>query len=119
MATTFFPSFWISDISPGVHLAQRLIFIIGGLVIAIMALFPPWIFVYKYPELPAMERPAGYHSLFGQHVPQDPTALAQLFGSHPVLAFVSLRIDATRLSVQIVAAIVLTAVLYSALRPRR
>lgn len=101
---------------------QRVSLTTGGVVILGMALFPPWLFVYRYPEIPPIERPAGYHSLFGQHVPQDQQQVARLFGATtggPIIRFISLRIDITRLAVQILATILLTSLLYLATRPRK
>jgi hypothetical protein len=74
------------------------------------------------------ERPAGYHLIFDHQVPQDQAYLVALFnidvGAFKVpaapernrLEFFALRIDGTRLMVQLSVAIILTAILYLALR---
>jgi len=117
------------------NLPQRIVLIVGCLAILGMALFPPWVFVYNYPGCCGginhdehAERPAGYHSIFGQHVPQDPTALVALFNidmnavkaprvpERDRLEFFALRIDAARLSIQLGAALLLTAILFLTLR---
>lgn len=104
---------------------QRWVLIFGLTAIAAMAIFPPWIYVYSRPAgvgirvrdysssgAPALraERPAGYHLLTGIHIPQDQTALAQIFNL-PVndadLTFFSMSIDIQRLVIQIVAVAVL------------
>ncbi len=85
-----------------VNLAQRIVLIAGFLIVLGMALFPPWLLVYKYPGLPQTERAAGYFLIFEQHAPQDRAALAALFGLPLEQAeprFFSLQIDRTRLAV--------------------
>lgn len=116
--------------------AQRIILIVALLAILAMALLPPWVFVYNYPgfntiHAESSERPAGYHSIFGQHVPQDQTSLVALFGinvnaeprgpyvpERDRLQFFSLRIDWIRLTVQLVVVVILTSLLYLAARSR-
>ena len=119
------------------NLAQQIVLIVAFLVILGIALFPPWIFVYSFPgccggaiHAEHSERPAGYHLIFGQHVPQDRTYLVALFNinmdgwkvpalpERDRLEFFALRIDGTLLIVQLGVAIVLTAILYLALRLR-
>ena len=96
------------------NLAQRIVLILGVLVILSMALFPPWVYVYNYPGFQIFnaehsERPAGYHLIFGEHVPQDQTYLVALFDINTTstfrqavmpersrLQFFSLRIDIAR-----------------------
>jgi hypothetical protein len=103
----------------GVNLAQRIVLIAGFLIVLGMALFPPWLLVYKYPGLPQTERAAGYFLIFEQHAPQDRAALAALFGLPLEQAeprFFSLQIDRTCLAVQIGTTLVLVSILYLALR---
>lgn len=110
----------------GVNLAQRIVLIAEFLIVLGMALFPPWLLVYKYPGLPQTERAAGYFLIFERHAPQDRAALAALFGlpakeDVPRLGqaeprFFSLQIDRTRLAVQIGTTLVLVSILYLALR---
>ncbi len=108
------------------NLAQRIVLILGFLIILGMALFPPWVFVYNYhgagPSVRA-ERPAGYRSIFNQHFPTDRAYLSALFGINSEsgragLQFFSLSIDRTRLAIQIAVAVILTAILYLAIRSR-
>lgn len=118
------------------NLVQRIVLAVGFLAIFGMGLFPPWVFVYNYPGFNTIhgersERPAGYHSIFGQHVPQDQTSLVTLFNinvnaeprgpyvpERDRLQFFSLRIDWTRLTIQMVVAVILTSLLYLAARSR-
>jgi len=97
---------------------QRITLIIGFVLIFVAILFPPWIYTCKYPELTGVERPAGYYRIFGQHIPQDPTALARLFslGDWVDLQYFSVRIDQTRLTFQIAGVLLLMAILYFLLR---
>jgi len=101
--------------------AQRILLLVGFVVLLVVVLFPPWVFICKYPELAAVERPAGYHLIFGQHTPQDPTALAQLFslGQWVELGFFSIRIDQTRLTFEIAGVLLLMGILYLSLRSPR
>lgn len=116
------------------NLPQRIVLLLGFISVFSMALFPPWVFIYNYPgfnyvHAERSERPAGYHSIFGQHVPQDQSSLVALFNinvnaeprgpyvpQRDRLQFFSLRIDWTRLTVQIAVATLLTLILYLALR---
>jgi hypothetical protein len=105
------------------NLPQRIVLVLAFLVILVMALFPPWVYVLNASEAHIhAERPAGYHLLFGQHVPTDQSQLLTLFGIPPTeyewapLSFFSLRIDGTRLFIQLAATILLTSILYLALR---
>ena len=111
---------------------QRLVLIFGLLLMAAMAVFPPWLYVHNRPAIPGRqidrggriiggepaqhsERPAGYHLLVGTHIPQDQSELARLFGlevNNTALEYFSLRIDVQRLIIQMVAALVLVGGLY-------
>lgn len=116
----------------GQNMAQRIVLIAGFLVILIMALFPPWVYVYSPPrdsDAVRAERPGGYHLIFNDHVPQDQGQLIALF-SLPLgrtayeselisLRYFSLRIDSQRLEIQIAATLILAAILYLALRSRK
>ncbi len=105
------------------NLAQRIVLLLGFLLLLVIVLFPPWTYIYRFPNLPEAERPAGYHLIFGQHAPQDRTALAQLFATdykYTQLVFFNLRIDQSRLTFEVVGIVSLTAILYLLLRsPRR
>jgi hypothetical protein len=93
---------------------QRTILIIGFAFIVGMMLFPPWIFVFDMPATSSgagdfypsksighqhSERAAGYHFLFGQHVPSDEAGLAKLFNRQPyeldvpLAQYILIRID--------------------------
>lgn len=110
---------------------QRIVLLVGFFVILGMALFPPWLYVYTPPhnsDAVRAERPAGYHLIFNDHVPQDQAQLLALF-SLPLgrdiyeseivsLRYFSLRIDSLRLEIQIAATLILSAILYLALRSR-
>lgn len=110
---------------------QRIVLMAGFLVVLVAVLFPPWVFVYDFPggyyyraAVPSerAERPAGYHWLFGQHIPTDQTYLTWLFNlkadnvERNRLGFFALRVDSTRLGFEIGAAILLIGILYLALR---
>ena len=104
------------------NLAQRIILVISFVLLFAAILFPPWTYSYKFPEMAAEERPAGYHLIFGQHTPQDRKALGQLFSidyKYTELEFFSMRIDQTRLTFQIVGLLLLTVILYFLLRTAR
>jgi hypothetical protein len=83
-----------------------------------MVLFPPWVLTNKIPEYPQIERSAGYHFLFRDNSPSDNHARSQLFAMPTEAAFVSVRIDSSRLAIQIVGAFVLIAICYLAVRSR-
>ncbi len=103
------------------NLAQRIALLLSSLLLLAVILFPPWTFVYRLPELGEIERPAGYHLIFGQHTPQDRAALKQLFslGYQAELDLFSMRIDQTRLTFEIAGVLLLTAILYLLLRSPR
>jgi hypothetical protein len=108
------------------NISQRIILILAFLIILGMALFPPWVYVYNFFGKVQAERPGGYHFIFGQHVPQDQTQLAALFSLDTStlgtislgLQFYSMRLDGTRLFIQISATLLLMAILYFALRSK-
>lgn len=106
------------------NLSQRIVLVLAFLVILVMALFPPWVYVSDSPQLlRRAERPAGYHLIFGQHAPEDIGQLATLFSLEPnqdgtSLRYFSIRLDGTLLLVQITATMLLTSILYLALRRR-
>ena len=111
---------------------QQLVLGIGALAILAILLFPPWLFVLDVPPSSHrvmdvsssqghehVERPAGYHSLLAQHVPQDPTALADLFAKttgQMRMEYVSMKIDRTRLSIQVTIVILLIGIITLFLR---
>lgn len=120
----------VPNATRGQNLAQRIVLIISFLVILGMALFPPWIYVFnpsaelrdRYVRL---ERPAGYHFIFSDHSPRDESQLLTIFNFRPTtgweraaisLHLFSVRLDTSRLQVQIVVALLLTTILFFALR---
>jgi hypothetical protein len=101
------------------NLAQRIVLLVGFIVLLAAVLFPPWVFIYKHPNLAALERPAGYHFILGQHAPQDRTELARLFHMSYYdadLGFMNIRIDQTRLTFEIAGVLLLTIILYFLVR---
>ena len=63
------------------------------------------------------ERAAGYHFLLGQHVPQDSAGLARLFNRDSdlddmELRYLSIRIDAQRLAIQLAVILLVVIGLY-------
>ena len=127
---------WISEDAPratGLNLAQRIVLIISFLAILGMTLFPPWIYVFN-PPVPLREagyvrseRTAGYHFMFADHSPLDETRLLAIFNLNPKSwerPFISLHLFAVQLNsrqlgIQIAIAVLLTAILYFALRSTR
>jgi hypothetical protein len=110
------------------NLSQRIVLVLAFLVILVMALFPPWFFVFDPPTMLRQnfvkaERPAGYHLLFTDHSPEDQIQLLRLFNlipepwEEPILSLqsFSIRLDTSRLAVQIGAVVLLAAILYLAL----
>ena len=92
------------------NLAQRIIVILSFLVIFGMALFPPWKRLYdvyddQTDKVVHLERAAGYHLVLRDQAPANEYSI--------------LRIDTTRLAVQLFAVIILTGLLYLAVRPSR
>lgn len=98
-----------------------------------MTLFPPWIYVFN-PPVPLREagyvraeRTAGYHFMFADHSPLDETRLLAIFNLNPKgweRPFISLHLFAVQLNsrqlgIQIAIAVLLTAILYFALRSTR
>lgn len=131
----------ISDISRCVNLSQRIVLGVAAVFIAVIILFPPWNYVYSFPgehlyqrPFPAerSERPAGYHWLFGQHIPTDITYLTWMFDIKPNveyqgvtvvqfnrLEYFSLKIDKDRLWIQLGGVLVITLLLGFLLKTRK
>lgn len=114
------------------NIAQRLILAIGGVAVALMALFPPWLYVYNYDPVnqdrgfsaQLIERPAGYHAIWGPHVPTDSTALGTMFSvtveryypDRLDLKYFSMKLDKDRFWIQIVGVVLASAFFYFLLR---
>lgn len=98
--------------------ATQRIVLIAGLSVALgMILFPPWKYVYDLPKpfLTHAERPAGYHLIFIEPIPNDQSELGALFGLEKdtaILQFFSVKLDGSKTAVQVVAVLFLTAILY-------
>lgn len=91
-------------------LSQRITLTVGALAIGIAALFPPWKFVYRFEGL-RIERFAGYHPIWLSNAPTDQAALSKILSieiSSSDLGLVSAEIDTTRLTIQIVAIMIVT-----------
>ena len=96
------------------NLPQRIILGLGAVAIATMASYPPWLFVHQYPDLPRIERFAGYYPIWRSNNPTDLTALNDMFqvsGFMGKLMFYSIRVDTTRLGIQIAAVLLVTVLL--------
>lgn len=76
---------------------QRMVLAVSAAVIAIMCLFPPWLHVDQFPTRARIEQPIGYRPLW--RVPE-------------ITRFTTARIDTTRLGIQIVAAVMVTLMLW-------
>jgi len=105
-----------------VNLPQRITLGVGVIAIAVMALFPPWLFTYQTRVLPLRERFAGYYPIWRSNTPSDPTALMQMFSIDDPrfadLSLFSIKLDTTRLGIQIVAALLVTLLLAAILKSR-
>jgi hypothetical protein len=99
------------------NLLQRIVLIVSFICITITAVFPPWVYVhYAFNQTP-VERAAGHYLLFDNRVPEDVTQLAKLFALNPVefdtqLRFFAMRVDATRLSIEVSVTLLLTLMLF-------
>jgi hypothetical protein len=81
-----------------------------------MIIFPPWVIAFDPPtsiaRLVRAERPAGYHLLFGNHIPEDPTEINRMFGQFWGFEYYSVRLDSARLFIQFVGLLILTVILF-------
>jgi hypothetical protein len=100
------------------NLYQRIVLAVAAVVIAGMTLFPPWVFVFQHPERARVERFAGYYPIWRSNTPTDQGALASLFQVNVRLTFFSIRIDTTRLGIQIAAVLLVTILLAVLLKSR-
>lgn len=76
---------------------QRIVLASGAFVVAVMCLFPPWLFVDQFPNRGRIERPVGYR----------PVWKAPETGR-----FTTMRINGTQLGIQIVGTAMMTLVGY-------
>ena len=112
------------------NLAQKTVLVIACIVISVMALMPPWNYVYNYPGdnyirgsagMPYhAERYAGYHPIWRANTPTDQAQLGRLFSvSVPASpSYFSIRIDKDKLLIQFVATLAVTIILALLLRSR-
>ncbi len=102
------PHYRISDISRSVNFRQRIVLAVGATAIALMAMFPPWYFTLESGSTKFGSPFAGYHAIWQANTPTDTTALSEIF-QYPVeeddLSYFSVRLDTTRLGVQIAATV--------------
>jgi hypothetical protein len=109
---------------------QRIVLGIAVVVVAFVALFPPWIYVYHYDppfrvrgqQEQRAERPAGHHSIWSSAVPTDQTALIQLFSIQPErasLQYFSMRLDKDKLWLEIGGTLAVSALLCLLLKDRK
>lgn len=113
---------------------QRVVLIFAALLVSVMALMPPWRFVYDFPgdefharalaRQPAYkaERFAGYYAIWQSNTPTDQTYLADLF-SIPIddrsgMQYFSMKIDKDKLWIQLGVTLIVTALLVVILKPR-
>ncbi len=99
---------------------QRIVLGLGVIAIAIMALFPPWMFTYQRPGGPRADRFAGYLPIWQSNTPSDIRSLQQMF-SVPLSAqmqWFSIRLDTTRLGIQIAATLIVTLLLTALLKSK-
>jgi hypothetical protein len=102
------------------NLLQRIVLGLVAVVITIMALFPPWAFVYKYSDL-RIERFAGYHPIWLSNAPTDSAALSRLLSfdvPYADLALVTMKIDTARLAIQIITTLIVSLLIYSLLKAK-
>jgi len=105
--------------------SQKIILITSAVIIAIMFLFPPWLFVFNPPKegiyQPAT-RPAGYHLILSAHRPMDQVKLSEIFAlgfpKVPLSVF-TVMLDWRRLAVQVVGVLVVTILLTTALKAKK
>ena len=100
---------------------QRVTLTLGTLAIAILALFPPWKFVYRFEGL-RIERFAGYHPIWLSNAPTDQAALSKILSIEirsGDLGLVSAEIDTTRLTIQMAAIIIVTLLVSAVLAGNR
>jgi len=102
------------------NVAQRITLIIAFFTILAMSLLPPWLYVHEVPGGRRIERPAGYHLIFGDHTPRDIEQLTKLFGLPESqfgsqLEYFAVRLDGIRLIAQVTLASLLTFILLLAM----
>lgn len=104
---------------------QRIVLGIATCIMALIILFPPWLFVFNPPPegiyRPAT-RPAGYHLLLSPHRAMDSAQLSQIFalGLPKVpLSLFTVVIDKERLTIQTVGLLIIATLLIILLKDKR
>lgn len=104
------------------NIYQRVVLMFGAIAVTALALFPPWSFVFQQRSV-RMERFAGYYPIWHSNAPTDAAALSKLFSTTVGLndlPFFSIRLDITRLSVQLIATVIVSLILCMILsKPKR
>jgi hypothetical protein len=104
-------------------ISQRIILAIGVVIVALLILYPPWYYEYKY-EPPRraqgndrrmhLSRPAGHHPIW-DGTPNDQGLLVQLFNIEPEksdLRFFTMRIDKDILTMEIIGVLIACGLLF-------
>ena len=91
------------------HLSQRIIILVGCLLLCVILLFPPWLLTFNAAPI-ANKRSAGYHLLFRPPA-VDPNLKGQMYYSY--------ELDTTRLEVEVLGILLVTLLLSIAFRKRR
>lgn len=116
------------------NLSQRVVLIVAVLAIALMVVFPPWLFVYDFPgedrtmyrhggRIPSYytTRFAGYHLITSANTPSNIGYLVNVFSLEPStpLRFFSMRIDKDRLWIQLGGTLAIALILTALLKSRK
>jgi len=90
------------------NIAQRVVILIGCVLIFIALVWPPWLLVFHTSQV-KNQRMVGYHFIF-----RPPELIA---AAPPDFAF-SYHIDRSRLEIEVIGLLLLTGLLYAALKSR-
>ena len=91
------------------RLSQRIIILVGCLLLCVILLFPPWLLSFNASPI-ANKRSAGYHLLFRPPA-VDPNLKGQMYYSY--------ELDTTRLEVEVLGILLVTLLLSLAFRKRK
>lgn len=100
------------------NLPQRIVLVLGIIVVAGITLFPPWIYVRRVSAIGNFgevyqERSGGYHAIWTS-APSDQAELARLFSitePEAVPGTFAARIDQSRLGFELIGAVIIAALL--------
>jgi len=98
---------------------------VATLIMAVIFLFPPWLFVFSPPKESIYQpatRAAGYHLILSPHRVTDSATLSQIFvlGNPRIpLSVFTIVIDRERLIVQVGGLLIITALLTVLLKDRK